>query len=488
MIRIDSPVAAGGGGRLRAGAGTLKRMVQAPTVVILAAGLGTRMKSRIAKVLHRAGGRTLVEHVVASALEITSPDRIFAVIGHQAAEVRRVLEPLGVGSIEQAEQKGTGHALMAGRDQLEPLDGPLLVLYGDCPLIAAETLRNLVAMQAGATTAATVITTVLDEPTGYGRILHDAHGNVAAIVEQKAGSPEQLAVREINSGIYCFRPDLLWRHIGEIVPDNPAGEFYLTDIVEIFNRHGQRVGSMQIDDASEVLGINNRVELAAIDRLVRDRTAQRLMLEGVTIEKPETVTIDPQVRIGIDTVIEPFAQVLGSTVIGEASRIGACSIVRDSQLGDRVEVGPFTVIGRSRIASDAQVGPFARLRFDNDVESGAQIGNFVELKKTRLGAGSKAMHLSYLGDSQIGKEVNIGAGTITCNYDGRKKHPTVIGDRAFIGSHGTLVAPVEIGRDAYTAAGSVVTENVPPDALALGRARQLNKEGWARKRREHTSS
>lgn len=441
------------------------------------------MKSRKAKVLHRAGGRSLVEHVVAAVLEITSRERTFVVVGHQAEEVRRALSPSGVGFIHQAEQKGTGHALLMGRSMLESLDGPLMVLYGDCPLISPATLRQLLEEQTASDAAATVITTVLEDPSGYGRVVHDAWGNVSAIVEQKAAQPEQLAIREINSGIYCFRPDLLWKHVGEILPDNPAREYYLTDIVGIFNAHGHRVRSMQIADPAEVLGINNRVELAGMDRLVRERTARRLMLDGVTIEKPETVTIDPQVRIGADTVVEPFAQILGDTVIGEECRVGACSIVRASHLGNRVEVGPFTIINASRLADDARVGPFARLRFDNDVEAGAQVGNFVELKKTRLGAGSKAMHLAYLGDSVIGRDANIGAGTITCNYDGFAKHRTTVGDRAFVGSNATLVAPVEIGNDAYTAAGSVITDRVPPDALGIGRARQLNKEGWGRKRR-----
>ena len=459
-------------------------MAEAPVVVILAAGLGTRMKSRKAKVLHRAGGRTLVEHVVTTVLNLTTRDRVFAVIGHQAAEVRRSLEPFGIGFIEQAEQRGTGHALQVGREALAHLGGPLVVLYGDCPLISAATLRRLIDTQTASGAAATVITTALEDPTGDGRVVRDAHGNVAAIVEQKAAAPEQLAIREINSGIYCFRPDLLWKHIGEITPDNPAHEYYLTDIVGIFHRHGYSVRPMEIPDPAEVLGINNRVELAAVDRLVRERTARRLMLEGVTIEKPETVTIDAQVRIGTDTVVEPFAQILGETVIGEDCRIGAGAIVTDSQLGDGVEVGPYTIIGTSRVAAGARIGPFARLRLDNDVAAGAQVGNFVELKKTRLGAGAKALHLAYLGDAIIGESVNIGAGTITCNYDGRKKHPTVIGDGAFVGSNSTLVAPLEIGAGAYTAAGSVITDPVPPDALGLGRARQVNKEGWARRRRE----
>jgi bifunctional UDP-N-acetylglucosamine pyrophosphorylase/glucosamine-1-phosphate N-acetyltransferase len=272
--------------------------------------------------------------------------------------------------------------------------------------------------------------------------------------------------------------------VDEIQPSNPAKEYYLTDMVEIMARAGYTVEAMRIDDPSEVIGINNRIELANVDRLMRDRKTRELMLAGVTIEKPETVTIDAAVRIGIDTVIEPFVQILGDTTIGDNCRVGACSIIRNSQLADEVEVFPFTIVNTSRMDRAAQAGPFCRLRMENHMAEGAHTGNFVELKKTYLGAGSKAMHLAYLGDSEIGARVNIGAGTITCNYDGVRKHPTTVGDDAFVGSNATLVAPVKIGERAYTGGGSVVTEDVPAGALAVGRARQINKEGWAEKRRE----
>jgi bifunctional UDP-N-acetylglucosamine pyrophosphorylase/glucosamine-1-phosphate N-acetyltransferase len=454
------------------------------TIVILAAGLGTRMKSAKAKVLHRAGGQTLIEHVVDTALLLTSPGRVWVVVGHQADEVRQTLGTRGVGFIEQREQKGTGHALMVGRAALASAGGRLMVLYGDCPLISAATLRQLVLAQEQSGAAGVVITTLLDDPFGYGRVLVDDSGAVLGIVEQKAGTPEQLLIQEINSGIYCFQAADLWSHIDQIRPDNPAREYYLTDIVEILNRSSRRVLAMRIGDSSEVLGINNRIELAKVDSLFRSRKVEELMLAGVTIEKPETVSIDSGVRIGMDTVIEPFTRISGSTTIGEHCKIGACSILEDAALGDHIQVGPFTYIAASRVEDGAQVGPYARLRPGVHVEPGAHIGNFVELKNTRLGAGSKAMHLAYLGDSDIGQKVNVGAGTITCNYDGAKKHPTTIGDGAFVGSNSTIVAPVEIGAGAYLAAGSVITKTVPPDALGLGRARQENKEGWARKRRK----
>lgn len=453
------------------------------TIVILAAGLGTRMKSRKAKVLHRAGGKSLVEHVVGTALQLTSAERIFVVVGHQAGEVKKAITTPGIRFIEQQEQLGTGHAVMIGRELLEGLDGYLMVLYGDCPLLRAGTLARLVEKETAGGAAGTILTAMMADPTGYGRVIRDQQGNVTSVVEQKAGTPEQLAIREANMGIYCYRAGLFWKHVGEIRPDNPAKEYYLTDMVEILNRAGHPVEAMQIDDAREALGINNRLELADVDRLFRDSKVRQLMVDGVTIEKPDTVTIDAGVQIGPDTVVEAFAQILGTTVIGENCRIGACSIVQDSKLADDVEVGPFTVIGTSRVGRGAIVGPFARLRRDNDVEPGAHIGNFVELKGTRLGAGAKASHLAYLGDSQIGGNVNIGAGTITCNYDGFRKHATNIGAGAFVGSNSTLVAPIEVGEGAFIAAGSVITDKVPADALAVGRSRQVNKEAWARKRR-----
>jgi bifunctional UDP-N-acetylglucosamine pyrophosphorylase/glucosamine-1-phosphate N-acetyltransferase len=453
------------------------------TVVILAAGLGTRMKSRKAKVLHQAGGKTLVEHVVATALRVAPPERIFVVVGHQADEVRRAVSTPGIGFIEQSEQKGTGHALMVGREALAGLDGYLTIVYGDGPLLRAETLERMLQAASASHGAGVLLSAEMDDPTGYGRVIRGGDGRVAAVVEQKAATPQQLAVREANMGIYCYRADLFWKHVDSIRPDNPAHEFYLTDMVEIFNRAGHWVEAVRIGDPAEVLGINNRLELAEADKLLRARKLRELMLDGVTVEKPETVTVDMDVRIGMDTVVGPFAQILGRTVIGEGCRIGAAAIVTDSELGDEVEVGPFTLIARSRVERGAHVGPFARLRMDNHVEAGAHVGNFVELKKTRLGAGAKANHLAYLGDSQIGARSNIGAGTITCNYDGARKHPTVIGEGAFVGSNSTLVAPIEIGDRAYLAAGSVITENVPADALALGRARQVVKPDWATKKR-----
>jgi bifunctional UDP-N-acetylglucosamine pyrophosphorylase/glucosamine-1-phosphate N-acetyltransferase len=457
------------------------------TVVILAAGLGTRMKSRRAKVLHCAGGKPLVEHVVSTALRLAPAERIFVVVGHQADEVRRSVSTPGIGFIEQAEQKGTGHAVMVGRHRLASLDGLLVVLYGDCPLLRAETLERLIEAEISSGAAATLLTADMADPTGYGRVIRDARGLVAEIVEQKAASPAQLAIREANMGIYCFSGDLFWQHVDRLRTDNPASEYYLTDMAAILTGAGHAVEALRIDDAREALGINTRIELAEVDALLRGRKLRELMLAGVTIEKPETVSIDADVSIGIDTVVEPFAQILGRARIGENCRIGACSVVRNSELGESVEIAPFTLVEDSRLDRGVHAGPFARLRMNNHVEEGAHIGNFVELKKTHMGAGAKANHLAYLGDSLIGARSNIGAGTITCNYDGARKNVTTIGEGAFVGSNSTLVAPLEIGQGSYIGAGSVITKPVPPDALAVGRAHQVVKEGWAKKRRERNA-
>jgi len=455
------------------------------TVVILAAGLGTRMRSKRAKVLHRAGGLALVEQVVQAARTLAPYGRIFVVTGHQAELVEALLQPLGVGFVRQQGQKGTGHALASCRGAV-PHDGLLTVLYGDTPLLTAATLGRLRDMQTGSQAAATLITTTLDDPAGYGRILQNENGDVTAIVEEKACTPEQRKIKLINSGIYCFRSELLWKHIGEIEPNAASGEIYLTDMAEILARHGYAVRPMQVDDPTELLGINTRVELAAADRILRHRKNEELMLAGATIERPETVTIDMHVQVGTDTIIEPFARLLGATSIGEDCRIGAGAILENAILADGVTVAPYTLIADSRVDTAAQVGPFARLRMDAHVGRDARVGNFVELKKTHLGDGAKSQHLAYLGDSEIGDRVNIGAGTITCNYDGEKKHRTRIGAGAFVGSNSTLVAPIEIGENSYIAAGSVITHQVPAESLALGRSRQVVKSEWVKQRWKKT--
>jgi bifunctional UDP-N-acetylglucosamine pyrophosphorylase / glucosamine-1-phosphate N-acetyltransferase len=462
------------------------------SVVILAAGLGTRMRSKHAKVLHRAAGLALVEHVVGAARSLAAPENTIVVTGHQAAEVEALLQPTGVKFVRQEPPQGTGHALECCRATLQQPEALrteelLMVLYGDTPLLCAGTLERLREAQARSEGAATLITTTLDNPSGYGRVIVDAHGNIEAIVEHQDCTAEQRSIRIINSGIYCFRADLLWRHLGEVQPNPITGEFYLTDMAGILRKHGHSVRALHIEDPAELLGINTRVELADADQILRARKTHELMLSGVTIERPETVCIDASVSVGADTVIEPFTRLLGQTRIGEDCRIGAGVILENTEVADGVLLRPYCVISDSRIDAGAQIGPFSRLRMRVHAEANSRIGNFVELKNTRLGAGAKSQHLAYLGDAQIGARSNIGAGTITCNYDGEKKHPTTIGERAFVGTNSTLVAPLQIGADSYIAGGSVITEDVPPGALAVGRGRQVNKPGWVGKRRKKKS-
>jgi bifunctional UDP-N-acetylglucosamine pyrophosphorylase/glucosamine-1-phosphate N-acetyltransferase len=448
------------------------------SIAILAAGLGTRMKSNLAKVLHRAGGFTLVEHAVRAARSVAEPGDIVAVVGHQADSVQKVLEPYGVASALQLEQRGTGHALAMAKDKLRGAGGRLIVLYGDVPLLSGDTIRRLVSEYDRSGKAGVVITCELEDPTGYGRIVRADDGTVAAIVEHKAASEQQRTIREINSGIYCFDADLVWKHLAEIGTANPAGEYYLTDIVEILRQHGHGVAPMPIDDFSQILGINNRVELAQVDEILRKRKTRELMLDGVTIERPETVTVDLDVRVGRDVTLESGVRLLGATTIGEGAIIGAGSILTNAIVGERVLIAPYTIISDSEVGAAAHIGPFARLRQHNQVGADVHIGNFVELKKTHMGRGAKANHLAYLGDAVIGAKTNIGAGTITCNYDGVNKHQTKIGEQAFIGSNSTLIAPIEIGDRAYVGAGSVLTKPVPAESLALGRAHQVVKQGW----------
>ena len=454
-------------------------------VVVLAAGLGTRMKSRLPKVLHKAGGLPLIEHVIRTATEVTSPERISVVVGYRADLVEAALPHWPVRFVHQAEQRGTGHAVMMCREAMAGRGGYVVVLYGDGPLLSAATVRRLIDAQVAAAehTAATLIATTLDDPRGYGRVIVGEDGMVAAVVEEKAATPEQRAIRLVNSGIYCFRADLLCKYIDRLTPNPAANEYYLTDLPEVMRPDGFYIAPLEIEDPTELLAINNRVELAEVDAIMRRRKATELMLGGVTIEKPETVSIDANVTMGIDCTVGPFAQILGDSRTGDNCSIGASSIVRNCVLGDGVQIQPLTFVTDSRIEAGAQLGPFARLRPNNVVGENAFIGNFVELKNTRLGAGAKASHLTYLGDSEIGAKTNVGAGTITCNYDGIRKHKTQIGEKAFIGSNSTLVAPVTIGDDSYVGAGSVITDEVPAGSLAIGRGRQVVKENWVEKRR-----
>jgi bifunctional UDP-N-acetylglucosamine pyrophosphorylase / glucosamine-1-phosphate N-acetyltransferase len=450
-------------------------------VVVLAAGKGTRLKSELAKALHRAGGRTLVEHVVRTAKQLGAR-RVVAVVGHQAEEVAAAVEPLGARTVLQRPQRGTGHALLAARRAVSGV-GQVLVLPGDAPLVRAATLALMMRAHLDGRAAATVLTAVVANPYGYGRVLRRVDGSVSAIVEQSDLVGDQGAINEINSSIYCFALEKLWPALEKIRPLNAQRELYLTDAIGLLASQNETVLAQVATDADEVLGCNTRAELALVDRTLRRRVVEKWMAEGVSIQLPETVIIDPDVRLGADTTIEAGVQLLGRTRAGTHCLIGAGSILSDCVIGDGVRIQPYCVLEASRLASATQAGPFAHLRDGADLRKRARIGNFVEVKKSTIGEGVKAMHLSYLGDAKIGEDTNIGAGTITCNYDGVEKHPTRIGRRVFIGSDTALVAPVRVGDGAYVGAGSVVTENVPADALAIARGKQVNKPGWARKRR-----
>ena len=452
-------------------------------VVILAAGKGTRLKSSLAKVLHRAGGRTLVEHVVRACAPLGAKQTV-VVVGHQAEQVAPVVEPLGAESVLQQPQHGTGHAMQVARRALGRAKFAV-VLPGDAPLVRTETLKALVAAHRAGNAAATILTAVLADPSGYGRILRKSEKAVGAIIEESQLTEEQRELNEINSAIYCFTLDKLWPALAHVKPNNKHREYYLTDTIAAMTTGGETVLAEVAPDSREILGCNTRADLAEVDRIFRERKRAALMDAGVSIQLPETVLIDPEVTAGEDTMLEAGVQLLGKTKLGARCSIGAGSILRDTVLGDDVIVEPHCVTTESRLDDRVHIGPFARLRPGNHLKAGVRIGNFVELKKSTLGQGTKANHLSYLGDARIGSKSNIGAGTITCNYDGFHKFPTTIGNKVFIGSDTALVAPVRIGDGAYVAAGSTITENVPADALAIARGRQVNKAGWAsRKRRE----
>jgi bifunctional UDP-N-acetylglucosamine pyrophosphorylase / glucosamine-1-phosphate N-acetyltransferase len=361
----------------------------------------------------------------------------------------------------------------------------VIVLSGDAPLITAETIKKLADFHGAQKAAMTLLSADLDNPYGYGRVLRKgAHAEVEAIVEEKAATARQKKITEINSGFYAFSVPDLYEHIERLSTANAHGEYYLTDMAEVFHQARKRVVAIKTPDAGEVLGSNTRGEMILLDARLRLAKCRELLESGVTIYYPHTCVIDSDVEVGADTVIEPFVQLLGHTKIGEDCRIRSYSVIGNSVIGDRVTVRPGTIMEGSRIGNGAVLGPYSHLRPGSDVGEGAHVGNFVETKKIKLGKGSKANHLTYLGDAEIGEGVNIGAGTITCNYDGVSKHKTVIEDRAFIGSNSTLVAPVKIGRGAYVAAASCITDDVPEDGLALGRARQSVKEGWAKAKRD----
>lgn len=458
----------------------------------MAAGKGTRLKSKHPKVLHEVGGKPILAYVIATAKKVVPPNDIFVIIGHEPERVREAVASTGVNFVVQSEQRGTGHALMVAREALSGDKSgnkydQIIVLSGDAPLITAETIKILSGFHTAQNAAMTLLSADLENPFGYGRVIRKRTGakaSVQAIVEEKSATAQQRKIREINSGFYAFDAASLYEHIDKLSTANAHGEYYLTDMAGVFHRARKKVAAIKTPDASEVMGSNTRAEMMMLDTRLRLVKCRALLEQGVTIFYPHTCVIDSDVEVGEDTVIEPFVQLLGSTKIGADCRIRSYSVIGNSIVGDRVMVRPGTIMEESRVGAGAVIGPYSHLRPGSDVGQGAHVGNFVETKKMKLGKGSKANHLSYLGDADIGEGVNIGAGTITCNYDGEKKHKTIMEDGVFIGSNSTLVAPIKIGRGAYVAAASCITEDVPADALALGRARQIVKTGWAREKRE----
>ncbi len=453
-------------------------------VSIMAAGKGTRLKSQLPKALHEVGGKPLLAHVIGAAARVVPPNDIFAIIGHEADRVRAAVSSTGVNFVVQPEQRGTGHALMVARDAVSPYDH-VIVLSGDAPQITPQTIARLLNFHLDEQAAMTLLSAELDPPMGYGRVVrkNPRSAEVKAIVEEKAATAAQKKIREINAGFYVFDVRQLFSHIGRLSTDNAHAEYYLTDMAEVLRKAGERVVVWKTENSAEILGANTRAELSLIDHQMRMRKCQQLMADGVTIFYPATCVIDSDVQIAADTVLEPFVQILGRTRIGADCRIRSYSVIRDSEIADGVLVRPGCVLEGARVARNAILGPYSHLRPGSEIGEGAHVGNFVETKKIRLGKGSKANHLTYLGDAEIGAGVNIGAGTITCNYDGVNKNATVIEDGVFIGSDTTLVAPVRVGKGAYVGAASCITDDVPEDALAVGRARQVTKEGWAREKR-----
>ena len=460
-------------------------------VAIMAAGKGTRLKSKHPKVLHEIGGKPLLLHVIAAAKQVVQAADIYVIVGHEAARVKAAVSTEATHFVLQAEQRGTGHALQEVKafftaSGIAPPDH-LLVLSGDVPLIRPETIAAIRDFHVSEGASMTILTAIPSDPAGYGRIFRKSpeSSEVVAIVEQKDLKPEQRSIREINSGIYAFRTASLFEQLDSLTANNAQGELYLTDVAKLLVNAGEKVVAIEArGGVDEVLGANTIAEIMHLDAAMRLDTARRLMAQGVTIFRPETCIIDADVTVAADTVIEPFVQLLGKTAVGGECRIRSYSVIQDSTIGEGVTIRNGCILDHAHVAGGAILGPYAHLRPESYIGEGAHVGNFVETKKVRLGKGSKANHLTYLGDAVIGTGTNIGAGVITCNYDGVNKHQTTIGDNVFVGSDSALVAPVVLGNGSLIAAGSVVTQDVPEDALAIARGRQETKLGWASSRRE----
>jgi len=452
-------------------------------ILVLAAGKGTRFKSHRVKVLHELMGKPMLSWILESVSGL-DPEKVYVVVGCQKEEVKREINRKDVAFVHQAEQLGTAHAVLAAKDAIKTdLDKDILIINGDLPLLRAETLKALVGKHKREKNDLTFMSAEMENPTGFGRLIFDKEGKVK-IVEEREATPEQKKIKEANVGIYVFNTGALLKTLPAISNDNKKGEYYLTDAVEILSQKGSRVGVFQTESPEEIVGVNDRFELASAARKLRLRKIKMLAEEGITFYDPESTWIGEDVKIGRDSVVYPSVVIEGKTVIGKECVLSPSVHIMDSHIGDGVKILSSTVIQESIIEDHVKVGPFAHLRPETVLKKGSKVGNFVEMKKTVFGEKSKAGHLSYLGDSIVGKEVNIGAGTITCNYDGKKKHRAVIEDGAFIGSGVELVAPVKIGKNAYIGAGSTITKDVPPYSLAVSRSPQKQRKDWVRKRRK----
>lgn len=452
-------------------------------VVILAAGIGKRMKSEVPKVLHPVLGRPMLSYVYDATLSL-NPKRIAVVVGHGAEDVKKVSTSKKLTYVTQTKQLGTGHAANCAQDALKNFKGNILIINGDFPLITSSTLKKFVRQHDKNGADLSILTALVDDPTGYGRIKRGPDGNPEGIVEEKDATREERFIDEINSGTYCVKSGFLWNALKKINRKNKQGEYYLTDIVGIAQKNSLKIEGIVATDSDEVMGVNDRSELSYVESVLKWRTNERLMKSGVTLIDPEATYISPSVQVGPDTTIYPNTHIYGDTQIGRNSVIGPTNWIQDTKIGSGVTVRSSCYITDASIKNNVTVGPFAHIRPEAEIMDGAKIGNFVEIKKSKIGRGSKVPHLSYVGDADLGKDVNIGAGTITCNYDGYEKHKTVVEDNVFIGSDTMLVAPIKVGKGATTGAGSTISKDVPAGSLAIGRARQTVIKDWKRKPRE----
>jgi len=449
--------------------------------IILAAGKGTRMKSEVVKVLHPILGLPMLSYPVDLSINGIQAEKTIVVVGYQGDRIKEKFKNPQIQFVLQQEQLGTGHAALQAIPFLKTFTGTVLILCGDVPLVKADTLRSFIGAFSESNGILSVLTTVVEDPFGYGRILRSPEGWLEKIVEEKDAAEKERSIREINTGIYCVKVSFLIEGLGEIGKDNAQGEYYLTDLVEIAKKKGLRCSAHIVSDPVEVMGINTRVDLAIASEVLRQAKLRDLMLSGVTIVDPKTTYVDQTVEVGRDAILYPNCHLQGRTTIGDRCIIEPNSKVSDSTIGKDVTIRSNSVITESNIEEGASIGPFSHLRPLTEVKAKAKIGNFVEVKKSVIGRGSKANHLTYIGDSVVGEDVNIGAGTITCNYDGFEKHQTIIGNGVFVGSNVELVAPVKVGNGSSIGAGTTVTKDIPEGALAISRTRQKNIKGWSKK-------